>query len=113
MVAIEEHDPVFNCDEAKSRVKDILGVKKFHDVNIIVLHSHFHGKLCRIWDFLAQEAASLACSYFGEKFLSRLVKKGLFESWFQQISYQSKNGEKYRILFKGFGYTQSHFFYLV
>ena len=60
MVAIEEHDPVFNCDEAKSRVKDIFGVKKFHDVKIIILHLHFHGKLCRIWDFLAQEAASLA-----------------------------------------------------
>ena len=32
LVAIDEHDPVFNYDEAKSRVKDIFGVKKFHDV---------------------------------------------------------------------------------
>jgi hypothetical protein len=39
LVAIDEHDPVFNCDEAKSRVKDIFGVKKFHDVKVVMLRS--------------------------------------------------------------------------
>jgi hypothetical protein len=101
MVAIEEHDPVFNCDEAKSRVKDIFGVKKFHDVKIIILHPHFHGKLCRIWDFLVQEAASLACSYFGEKFLSRLVKKAFLSHGFSRYHINRRMGRNIGSYSKG------------
>lgn len=64
LVAIDEHDIVFDCDDARSRVTDLFGVKQFHDVRIIKLRSHYRGKLCRIWDLLAQEAASVDCSFF-------------------------------------------------
>ena len=47
LVAIDEHDPVFDCDEAKSRVKELFGVKEFHDIKIVMLRSHYRGKLCR------------------------------------------------------------------
>lgn len=62
---IDQHDLFFDRDDTKLRITQIfmtIGIPN-DAIHISILRSHYRGKLCRIWDFLAGKAVEEGCCF--------------------------------------------------
>jgi glycosyltransferase involved in cell wall biosynthesis len=63
VLGIDEFDTFFDNTKTKQRMKDLFSDIFIDDVNFEMLRSHYRGKLCRIWDFLADKAVKRQCDF--------------------------------------------------
>lgn len=64
ILGIDQYDPFYDTPETKDRIKALFSTIAIKDVRIEILRSHYRGKLCRIWDYLADKAVRDNCCTF-------------------------------------------------
>jgi glycosyltransferase involved in cell wall biosynthesis len=64
-LGIDQFDVFYDRDDTKARVIDLftaIGVPR-PSIHMVMLRSHYRGKLCRIWDVLAGAAVDAGCCF--------------------------------------------------
>jgi hypothetical protein len=64
-VGIDQHDQLYDNDEARVKIAELFNTDGHQlRVDFISLRSSFRGKLCLIWDALAQQSVRDGCDFF-------------------------------------------------
>lgn len=63
-VGIDQFDIFFDRADTQSQLKDLFTSIFVNNVHFVLLRSHYRGKLCKIWEYLAFKAVEFNCSFF-------------------------------------------------